>query len=133
MNSDFSIYDVEVDDEEAQEVHQHSAEIKTITDELFSVAVETKYFHIKIETQIRRLLQLNKEKLILKTEYKAIRPTGSQRPRMYGLPKTHKKDVPLRPILSMTGSAKHELAKWLTCLLQPGPSSQKLRLVDRPN
>ena len=38
---------------------------------------------------------------------------------MYGLPKTHKKDVPLRPILSMTGSAQHELAKWLTCLLQP--------------
>ena len=43
----------------------------------------------KIETQIQRqLLQLNKEKLISKTEYKAIRPTGSQRPRMYGLPKT---------------------------------------------
>jgi len=73
----------------------------------------------KIETQIqRRLLQLNKKKLISKTEYKAIRPTGSQRPRMYGLPKTHRKDVPLRPILSMTGSAQHELAKWLTCLLQ---------------
>jgi len=38
---------------------------------------------------------------------------------MYGLPKTHKKDVPLRLILSMTGSAQHELAKWFTCLLQP--------------
>jgi len=38
---------------------------------------------------------------------------------MYSLPKTHKKDVLLRPILSMTGSAQHELAKWLTCLLQP--------------
>jgi len=74
----------------------------------------------KIETQIqRRLLQLNKEKLISKTEYKEIRPTGSHPSRMYGLPKTHKKDVPFRPILSMTGSAQHELAKWLTCLLQP--------------
>jgi len=67
----------------------------------------------------RRLLQLSKEKLISKTEYKAIRPTGSQRLRMYGLPKTHKKGVPLRPFLSMTGSAQHELAKWLTSLLQP--------------
>ena len=38
---------------------------------------------------------------------------------MYGLPKIHKKDVPLRPILSMTGSAQHQLAKWLTSLLQP--------------
>jgi len=74
----------------------------------------------KIEAQIqRRLLQLNKEKLISKILYKAIRPTGSQRPCMYGLPKTHKKDAPLRPILSMTRSAQHELAKWLTCLLQP--------------
>ena len=74
----------------------------------------------KIETQIqRRLLQLNKEELISNTEYKAIRPTGSQQPRMHGLPKTHKKDVPLRPILAMTGSAQHELAKWLNCLLQP--------------
>jgi len=35
---------------------------------------------------------------------------GSQRPRLYGLPKTHKKDVPLRPKLSMIGSAQHELA-----------------------
>jgi len=74
----------------------------------------------KMETQIqRRLLQLNKEKLSSKIEYKAIRPTGSQRPRMYGLPKTHKKDVPLRPILSMTGLAQHEVTKWLSCLLQP--------------
>ena len=65
------------------------------------------------------LLQLKKECLISKQVYEAIRPTGSQRPRMYGLPKIHKKDVPLRPILSMTGSAQHQLAKWLTSLLQP--------------
>ena len=65
------------------------------------------------------LLQLKKECLISKQVYEAIRPAGSQRPRMYGLPKIHKKDVPLRPILSMTGSAQHQLAKWLTSLLQP--------------
>ena len=46
-------------------------------------------------------------------------PTGSQRPRMYGLPKIHKQDVPCRPILSMIGSAQHELAKFLAALLQP--------------
>ena len=66
----------------------------------------------------RRLLQLRKECLISKQVYEAIRPTGSQRPRMHGLPKIHKKDVPLRPILSMTRSAQHQLAKWLTSLLQ---------------
>eukprot|EP00794_Sanderia_malayensis_P010369 gene10369-11449_t len=49
-----------------------------------------------------------------------IRPGGSQRPRMYGLPKTHKPNIPLRPILSMVGSAQHQLAKWLSELLEPG-------------
>ena len=66
----------------------------------------------------RRLLQLRKESLIFKQVYEAIRPTGFQRPRMYGLPKIHKKDVPLCPILSMTGSAQHQLAKCITSLLQ---------------
>jgi len=34
------------------------------------------------------------------------------------LPKIHKKYVPLQPILSMIGSAQHELAKYLIGLLQ---------------
>ena len=48
-----------------------------------------------------------------------IRPTGLQRPRMHGLPKIHKQDVPLRSILSMTGSAQHQLAQWLTSVIDP--------------
>ena len=51
--------------------------------------------------------------------YNIIQPTGSQRPRMYGLPKTLKEGTPLCPILSMTGSSHHELGKWLASLLQP--------------
>ena len=38
---------------------------------------------------------------------------------MYGLPKTHKEGIPLRPSLSMTDSSHHELGKWLAGLLQP--------------
>ena len=54
----------------------------------------------KIEAHIqRRLLQLKKEGLLPSDIYRRIRPTGSQRPQMYGLPKIHKQDVPLRPIL----------------------------------
>ena len=68
---------------------------------------------------LKRLLELFKEDSIPKSLYQNIRPTGSQRPRMYGLPKAHKTNVPLRPILSMTGSSHHELSKWLTSLLQP--------------
>ena len=38
---------------------------------------------------------------------------------MYGLPKTHKEDTPLRPICSMIGTSQHELAKWLGEILAP--------------
>ena len=74
----------------------------------------------KIEAHIqRRLLQLKKESLLLSKIYGRIRPTGSQRPRMYGLPNIHKQDVPLRPILSMTGSTQHQLPQWLTSVIDP--------------
>ena len=74
----------------------------------------------KIEAHIQgRLLQLKKEGLLPSKIYSMIRPIGSQRPRMYGLPKIHKQDVPLRPILSMAGSAQHQLAQWLTSVIDP--------------
>lgn len=65
------------------------------------------------------LLSLVKSNNLPREVYNTIRPTGSQRPRLYGLPKVHKAGVPLRPILSMVGSAQHELAKWLSTILKP--------------
>ena len=52
---------------------------------------------------------------ISKDVYERIRPTGSVRPRMYRLPKVHKPEpIPLRPILSVVGSAQYELVRgWL--------------------
>ena len=73
---------------------------------------------IKIKLQ-NRLLPLKKDDQLTSFEYESIRRTGSQRPRMYGLPRVHKPSVPPRPILSMIGSSQHELAKWLSILLQP--------------
>ena len=47
-----------------------------------------------IESRLqKRLLELFKAKLIPEEVYRFIRPTGSQRPRMYGLPKAHKPKV----------------------------------------
>lgn len=40
-------------------------------------------------------------------------------PRLYGLPKVHKPNVPLRPIVSAINSPTYRLAKYLTRLLQP--------------
>ena len=67
----------------------------------------------------KRLLDLVKADLMPKWIYDGIRPTGSQRPRMYGLPKTYKEGTSLRPMLSVTGLSHHELGKWLAGLLQP--------------
>ena len=74
----------------------------------------------KLEAKLqRRLLKLKKDGIISSSTYETVRPVGSTRPRMYGLPKVHKTDLPLRPILSMTGSAQHKLAKWLNNIIEP--------------
>ena len=51
--------------------------------------------------------------------YKVLRSTDSVLPRMYGLPKIHKPNLPLRPILSFVGSATYELSKFLKNILSP--------------
>ena len=40
-------------------------------------------------------------------------------PKIYGFPKTHKSDIPLRPIISGIESAHHSIAKLLAKLFSP--------------
>jgi hypothetical protein len=49
---------------------------------------------------------------------KHIIPHNPQPPRIYGQPKIHKKDIPLRPIASAIGSPTHALAHFLAHKLQ---------------
>ena len=46
--------------------------------------------------------------------YYQIKPRGSQPPRLYGLAKLHKKDTPMRPVLSMPGSPYYKIARKVT-------------------
>ena len=72
----------------------------------------------KIEAKIqRRLLQLSNGGVMHESVCKKNRPTGLLRPRLFGLPKVHKKEVLLRPILSMVGSSQHALAKYLAAVI----------------
>ena len=62
----------------------------------------------KLEKRICQKLK----KLVNKNEfshenYNLIRPVGSIRPCLYGLPKLNKVDIPLMPILSMIWSQQH--------------------------
>ena len=51
--------------------------------------------------------------------YKAMYPTGCVPPKFYGLPKIHKLDTPLRPIVSSCGSVTYGMAKELAKILKP--------------
>ena len=57
--------------------------------------------------------------MISDEQFKKIAPTGSQPGILYGLPKIHKANVPLRPILSAIGTHSFNLAKFLVSLLHP--------------
>ena len=50
---------------------------------------------------------------------KHLTPTREITPRIYGLPKIHKEEVPLRPIVNTIGSPTYELAKYLAKILGP--------------
>ena len=75
---------------------------------------------LSIENALRTYLKrLVSEKEMSAHTYNEILPVGSSRPRMYGLPKVHKPGVPLRPILSMSGSPQYMISKWLCDRLRP--------------
>ena len=55
--------------------------------------------------------------------YKKLYRTGAGVPKFYGLPKIHKKETPLRPIVSSIGAVSYATSKELARILKP--------LVDR--
>ena len=66
--------------------------------------------------------------------YDKIKPRGSQPARLYGLAKVHKKDTPLRPVLSMPGSAYHKIAvqvtQWLSVVDECQINSSTKSIAD---
>ena len=48
------------------------------------------------------------------TLYHRLYPTSDLPPRFYGLPKIHKSNIPLRPIVSSIGNITQEISKYLT-------------------
>ena len=77
---------------------------------------------LKEEERVKELLKsLLEEGKIDKALYDKIRPRGSQPARLYGLAKVHKKDIPVRPVLSMPGSAYHRVAEYVAKCLSVVP------------
>ena len=68
---------------------------------------------------IKLLRNIKAEGGITEEQYKKIYPTGAGAPKFYGLPKIHKQDTPLRPIVSSIGTASYNTAKELAKILKP--------------
>ena len=70
-------------------------------------------------THIQTLKEWRKEERIPNYLYNQLYPTAENIPKFYGLPKIHKKDVPLRPIVSSIGSVMYDTAKFLAKIMKP--------------
>ena len=71
----------------------------------------------------RRVLQeirdLEKKELIPRNMAMRLKPSTSKPPKLHGLPKIHKVQVPLRPIVSCINSPTYQLAKYVKKLISP--------------
>ena len=85
----------------------------------------TTLFHRKRKTELDSIVRRILPKPIADT----VRPTGSKSAHLYGLPKTHKDRLAMRPILSATQTCNYALAKWLDAKLKPQTLKEYLALV----
>ena len=67
----------------------------------------------------KHLLELRKNDSLSINLYRRLHPSASTCPKFYGLPKIHKPNVPLRPIVASRGSATYNLAQHLKEILKP--------------
>ena len=68
---------------------------------------------------ISMLKKIKSEGGINDTQYKKMFPIGAVPPKIYGLPKIHKRGIPLRPMASSRGSISYEVAKEVARILKP--------------
>ena len=68
---------------------------------------------------LKEVRELEKKELIPRNLGTRIKPSASKSPKLYGLPKIHKTNMPMRPIVSCIGSPTYHLAKYVTTLISP--------------
>ncbi|BHF68360.1 hypothetical protein SprV_0301139400 [Sparganum proliferum] len=82
----------------------------------------------------KSLNRMRSQKAISENDWRQMRPKDTAPARSYGLPKIHKPNVPLRPILALKGTPTYGLAKWLTKQLYKltGASEHSRLLIALP-
>ena len=74
---------------------------------------------IKKEDSVARYCYRLIKPLVDTGTYNRIYPQGSQPGKLYGMVKNHKKNCPMRPVLSAINTPEYNLAKWLEKQLRP--------------
>ena len=75
----------------------------------------------RVKTKLINLLKkIKSEGGINDNQYKKMNPTGAVPPKFYGLPKVHKRDIPLRPIVSSRGLSAMKLPRSYQNTKTPG-------------
>ena len=86
---------------------------------------------IKVEKRIAdTLTRLERDGSIMKELRRRLTPQFSSSPQLYGLPKVHKENIPLRPIVSTIGWPTYDLAKELARILSPLARSSETSITN---
>ena len=94
-----------------KEILQDETKFKVLNGDWFKII-------LKLEDKLNRLLRIIKVKLP-DSVFEFLFASGSLPGVLYGLPKIHKQDCPIRPILSATGTFNYNTAKFLVPILDP--------------
>ena len=79
----------------------------------------------RLQNKMRRYLpDLLKENFLTQEKYDSIYPTGSQPAILYGSPKVHKPNLPLRPVMSSINTYNRKLSEFLIPFLTPITTNQ---------
>ena len=76
----------------------------------------------------KKIFSLKQNDVIYNPQYFRLRCSVPQSPKLYGLPKLHKPNIPMWPIVSFCGSPTYELSKYLTTMLKPLTDESKDKL-----
>ena len=89
------------------------------TFEEITVDITKQHPVVSNEDSIKRYLAGNVRKSVEDSVYRKIVPSGSQPGKLYGLCKVHKANHPMRPVISMDGTAEYALVKYLVYFIKP--------------
>lgn len=77
-----------------------------------------------------KLFTLHKANIFKRPLYSKLRCSVAQAPKLYGLPKIHKENIPMRPIVSFCSSPTYELSKYLANILKPLTDHSRHRVIN---